>query len=281
MEVQAAARLVGEGLGHHREHRALAFGQRVRGELEQRDVVGAGDGLGVLEVDLVLAVRVLVVGLLHLHAGGLQRGAQVGEEAALARQALQVVGRLVQAVAVVERQPLAVHLLEQEELGLDARLQRPAALGQALGGAAQDLARAVVEGLAGHEAVAGHAGHARHPGQRGERAQVGPRVVLAARPGAGQGGAPDRRAGEARAVTHERAELVQRHPLALGRAVHVDELREQRVHALLAQGGLEGGDLVVGRGAGHWPSRRIQVVLSSVYLSNACSDLSRPLPLCL
>ena len=26
---------------------------------------------------------------------------------------------------------------------------------------------------------------------------------------------------------------------------------------------------------------RIQVVFSSVYLSNACSDLSRPLPLCL
>ena len=30
-----------------------------------------------------------------------------------------------------------------------------------------------------------------------------------------------------------------------------------------------------------WPSMRIQVVFSSVYLSNACNDLSRPLPLCL
>ena len=29
------------------------------------------------------------------------------------------------------------------------------------------------------------------------------------------------------------------------------------------------------------PSMRTQVVFSSVYLSNACSDLSRPLPLCL
>ena len=33
--------------------------------------------------------------------------------------------------------------------------------------------------------------------------------------------------------------------------------------------------------AAYCPSIRIQVVFNSVYLSNACSDLSRPLPLCL
>ena len=35
------------------------------------------------------------------------------------------------------------------------------------------------------------------------------------------------------------------------------------------------------RGDGHFHDRSIQVVLSSVYLSIACSDLSRPLPDCL
>ncbi len=87
---------------------------------------------------------------------------------------------------------------QQEELGLDAGVQGPAALGQARHLAAQHLARAGVEGFAGDEAVARRC--ARTPGIQGSGTRGAGRaaaVVLGARAHARQAGAGDRRAGKA------------------------------------------------------------------------------------
>jgi hypothetical protein len=125
---------------------------------------------------------------------------------------------------------------QQEELGLDAGAQVPAALGQPRHGAAQHLARAGVEGLAVDEAVADDARHAGHPGQGApcwrRRARSTP---SAARCAAGR--CPDRRAGKTGAVASTSSQLRQRHQLALGHAVQVGELHEQRVHAGRGQAG--------------------------------------------
>ncbi len=235
MEVQAAARLVRKGLGHHREDHAALFGQRLGGQLEEHQVVGAGQALVEGEVDLVLAVRVLMVQLQHVQPASRQRLVQGMQETGLARQRLQVVGGLVQPVAIVGRAPLAAFFLQQEELGLDAGFQHPAAFGQAHSGPLKHLARAAVEGLAIDIAAAHRAGIAGHPRHGLDALGIGPRVVLGPCPGARQARAPDRRSGEAGAGLDQLVQLAQGQVLALGHAVQVGELGEQGVHALRGQ----------------------------------------------
>ena len=66
--------------------------------------------------------------------------------------------------------------------------------------------------------------------------------------------------------------------------MHIGELHQQGVHPGRGQALLQGAELVIARWQGVQPAQasiRSQVVFSSVYLSSACRDLSRPLPLCL
>ena len=55
-----------KGLGIIENTMPCCFGQRLRGQLEQHQVVGTGQRLVEAEVQLVLAVRVLVVDLQHV-----------------------------------------------------------------------------------------------------------------------------------------------------------------------------------------------------------------------
>ena len=108
----------------------MAFGECVRGLLEQHKRISAGERVSVHEVDLVLAVRVFVVGLEHVKPAGAQAVGKLCQEGVLARQALQVVGGLVEPILCVGRGVAVSCAAEQKELGLDAGLQAPAALGE-------------------------------------------------------------------------------------------------------------------------------------------------------
>ena len=231
VKVQPAAGLIGKGLGHQREHHAAGVGQGLRRQLEQHQVVGAGQRLVIGEVHLVLTVRVFVVELQYVQAASGERLAQLMQETGLSGQRLQVVAWLVQAVGLIGRHPIAVLPAQQEELGLQAGAQHPPTLSQAGRGALEHLPRTGVEGLAIDEAVAHDARHPRHPGYRLHGGGVAPGVVLRAQPRARQAGAPDGRAGKARPVAQHVLQMGQRHELALGAPVHVGELHEQGVHA--------------------------------------------------
>ena len=213
----------------------VLLGQRLRGQLEQHQVVGAGQRVVVAEVELVLAVRVFVVDLERRRAR--RRSApsrSCVQEVALARQALQVVGRLVEPVAVHRpargRWPSR---LQQEELGLDAGPQRPAALGQAA-----IWRRSTWRGQASKGSPATKPSHddarvARHPRQGARGAGVAAAVVLGARARCAAGRCPrstGRQSPRHRAAP--RRAWASGTQLALGHAVQVGELREQRVHAL-------------------------------------------------
>ena len=210
----------------------MLLGNGVRGLLEQHQVVGTLQRAGMAEVHFELAVCIFMVELQHVEPAGRQRFMQRPQERRLARQALQVVAGFVEAVASVERQPLRALAAQQKELGLNTGLQRPAALGEPRHGTLQYLARAGVERGAIDEAVAHDACVAGHPGQGLQGAGVAARVVLGACAAAAQAGAGDARAGEARARSQHLGQVFERHPLALGHAVHIGELDQQRVNAL-------------------------------------------------
>ena len=239
MEVHAAAGLVGKGLGHHREHHALRLSQRMRGLLEQHQVIGAGQRIAETEVQLELTVGVPVVDLQHVQAAGFQRLLQRLQVGTLARQALQVVAGFVQPIKIVGRHPTACDLLEQEELGLDPGVQVPAFGFEPGHLAPQHLAGTGVERLAGDKAIAHHAGVTRQPGQGGDGAGGAAGPVLAARAATRQAGAGNRRTREADALGQQVIQVRQRHVFASRHAVDVGELGNQRVHALVGQTFLE------------------------------------------
>ena len=114
--VHRRAGQVGERLGH--EGRVHALGQRhLPDDVPQRhDVVGHRQGVGVAQVDLLLAGRDLVVAELHRDAHGLQR-----ED----RLAAEVVGDVVRGqvevaagVGRLGRRAVGRQVLQQEELDL-------------------------------------------------------------------------------------------------------------------------------------------------------------------
>ena len=119
---------------------------------------------------------------------------------------------------------------EQKKLGFDADIERPAAIGEARQHALQSLARAAFERLAGHITVADHTRGVGLPGQHLRRGQHAAAIKLRARAMARQTGAPDRRAGEARARIDEIVQMRERQQLALGDAMQIGELREQIAH---------------------------------------------------
>ena len=245
----------------------MAFGECVRGLLEQHQRISAGERVSVHEVDLVLAVRVFVVGLEHVEPAAAQALGQLGQKGVLAWQALQVVRRFGQAVLRIGRFDAVRAPTQQEELGFDAGLHVPATLGEPRDLAPQHLARASLEGLAGHETVADDAGVTGHPRQSAGRERIAAAVVLGARAHARQAGAGDRRPRKTSAGAQHRAQVPERHQLAFGHAVNVGELRDQRVHALGGQRFLQALNVVVAdlahASAARIPARSISIASSN------------------
>ena len=115
------------------------------------------------------------------------RATQGVQEAEPARQDLQVVGLGLSSASKASAATARAVTAQQEELGLDAQLQRQAAFGQPYGsGAAPGAGRRRKAGR--RRSRRPPARHARHPGQGLQRAQVATGVELAARPGARQAG---------------------------------------------------------------------------------------------
>ena len=205
-------------LGHERRVQAVLLGDRLEGELEGHRVVGRLEGVGVLEVDLVLAGGDLVVGRLDPDPERLE-----GVHHVLA-DLLGEVGREVEVAGEVvrERGDLAVVVApEEEELELGAHVDDVAELLGALDLPAQDEPRVADERLAARrEDVADHPGGAARavaalPRDLREGAHVRHQVLVAL---GDPGEALDRRPVEPGPVLHRALELVDRDRDGLDRA---------------------------------------------------------------
>ena len=136
--MHAAAGILRERLGHERGVDALLDRDLLHDGAEGHDVVGGGEGVGVPQVDLVLAGAGLVVAELH-------RDAQVFEHAH--RAAPEVVrraaGNVVEVAGRVDRlRPVFAVLrrAKQVELDLGVRVERESAIGCALERALEHVA---------------------------------------------------------------------------------------------------------------------------------------------
>ena len=157
-------------LGHERRVQAVLLGDRLERELEGDRVVGGLERVGVLEVDLVLAGRDLVVGGLDADPERLERVDHVLADL------LGEVGREVEVAGLVVRQrrdPAVLAAAEQEELELRAGVDDVAELARPLDLAAEHVPRVAGERLAARrEHVADDAGRA---ARRPSRAATGSR----------------------------------------------------------------------------------------------------------
>ena len=199
---------------------------------EHHHAVGHGQGVGVAEVELVLAVAALVVEGVHVPAELVQVGDHGVEERVGEHGRLQVVapGRLVVQVGGDERPPAAVDLAQHVHLGLDAHLGGVAHGRRRLHLAAQHPAGVVAVGLAVEVQIGRGQGVPGVPGQHGEAVQVGDADALVlvgpelAHPLQGPDGV------ELGAGGHG-LEMVDGHALGLGDAVQVGVGPEHVPHA--------------------------------------------------
>ena len=233
--MQAVAGDVAERLGHERRRHAGVVGEHVDHVPEEDRPVGRGDGVGVVEVALELAVAVLVVvGVVAppelVHVPGQRR-----EEVPHPGQALDLVTGLGRAVERVGDLQAAVGgAAQQRVLGLDPGLEDPAALlAHLLEQPLQDDARGVGPGLAVDLRIAVQHSDARlprHPGVGrgvGEHREVGVGRALADVTGG--------EAREARAAVHQHVQARPRYRLRARLAVHVDEHRQEELDAVLVR----------------------------------------------
>ena len=232
MEVAAVAGEVAERLRHERRDHAALLRERLDHVAEEDRPVRGRERVGVVEVLLELAVRVLVVVGVVVPAVVGHVARDLRHEVEVAREAAHVVAGLVEAVERVGQLDLAVlALAHQEVLELGADHELVAELARAVELVAQDRARAVGPLLALHVDVAGEPRHARLPPQRREAAhvrhggEVGVVRELADRAG--------REPGEAGAVLHQPVEVARGHELRVRLAVHVHELREQELDVVV------------------------------------------------
>jgi hypothetical protein len=132
-------------LGHERDRHALLGGDLLGGVLVDRVRVGSGERALVGEVDLVLAEVALALGVLDREARAGHLAPDAADQRLHARRAehgvvdVVEVRRLEAVVALVER--LLVGVAKHDELELGRRERHPAALGEPVELAAQDLAR--------------------------------------------------------------------------------------------------------------------------------------------
>ena len=127
--VHAAAVDAEHRLGHEGGVQAVLLRQRLDGQLEGHDVVGGGQRVGVLEIDLVLSSRDLVMGGLDFKAHLLKRHADfaAGALAVIERAQVKIAGFVAR---LGGRAPRIVGL-EEEKLALGADVEGIAQLGRA------------------------------------------------------------------------------------------------------------------------------------------------------
>jgi hypothetical protein len=172
--VHARAGVVGEGLGHEGGPHALLHRHFLHHQAERHDVVGRGQGVGVAQVNLLLARRTFVVAVLHADAHRFEHRDRHPPEVAPGCAAC---GR-VAAVADGDRDAADLRAVaQQEELDLRVRVAREAHLG-GLAQVALEHPSGIGVGRAtvGEQDVAKHPGHAgilAPPGQQLERRRVG------------------------------------------------------------------------------------------------------------
>ncbi len=129
VEMQAAARRSGKGLGHAAEHRTVLRGHRVRRLFEQHEAVGRSQRVVKAVVDFILATSVFMVDLLQVKTQRHQRAAHGFQKILVAHNRADVVRGFVQSVVRIGALPLCVRRccgLQQKELGLNAHPQLPA-----------------------------------------------------------------------------------------------------------------------------------------------------------
>ena len=156
----------------------LELGQFLDHQLGGHQVVGHGQGIGVLEVDFVLAGRALVVRVLD-------RDAHLSEveDSVAAEVGGRITGELVE-IAVEVQQFRSGGVLQVEEFQFRAHVVGEPQFSGFVQVALEDLARVSDEGLAtGLPDIAEHAGHGiltGTPGQQRKRLgiRVGPHVAL-------------------------------------------------------------------------------------------------------
>ena len=169
-----------DGLGHEGGMKSVLLGQRLNGQLEGHDVIGGGQSLGVLEVDLMLTGGHLVVGSLDFEAHLFQRHADFPASAFAVIQRAQI---KVTGFVVGGGGGLALFIrLEQEELALRAYVEAVAHISRLLQHPLQRAPGIAHERRAvGIVHIADQAGHLAllgPPGQYGESIQIRTQVLV-------------------------------------------------------------------------------------------------------
>ena len=216
---------------------------------EEDEAVGHGERVGIGEIDLELADRILVVEGIDVPAEPVHRFDQIADPVEIVQQARDVIGRLVEMrLAADRRQPVRLGLAKDEELDLGAEIHAVAHLRGARPDTVEDVAAARLERRAPALQVGGEPGDVGLPGQD------------QARPGIGMGGdlllvdllrhPVERRPGEQLGAAHHLVEMRHRHHLGLGCAVHVGVARQQEADPALDQLRLQRGGIhrPLGRG---------------------------------
>ena len=221
-------------LGHERRVQPVLLRDRLQGELERDRIVRGLQRVGVLEIDLVLAGRDLVMSGLDPDAERLESVDHVLADL------LGKISREVEVARLVMRQRLdraVVAAPEEEELELRPGVHDIAELLRALDLAAEDAARVTDERLAIRgEHVADDPSRAPRPGSRlprdlAEGGHVRHQVLVAL---GDPGEALDRAAVEPRAVADRALELMDRDRDRLDEAEDVGELELDEADAPLA-----------------------------------------------
>ena len=232
MHVAAVAGQVRERLRHEGRDQPALLRHRLDHVAVEDRAVAAGQRVGRPPVLLELAVRVLVVGRVQPPAQLVDVLDHLGDEVEAPRQRADVVAGLLERVELVGDLDAAVlGLADEEVLELVADLELVARVLAALHLMPEDRARAVGVLLALDRDVRGEPADVRLPGQLRERARVGHRdhvrVVRLLADVAG------REPGEPGSVGEQVVQLLGRDQLRARPRVHVDEVREQELDAVV------------------------------------------------
>ena len=173
VEVGAIAGLVGKGLGHHGRQQAF-FARVVLGHVaEEGQPVAGGQRVGILEVELELAMRIFMVKGIQVPAQAIDGRGHLVEPAEAVGEAAHVVAGLGELVLGVRHRQLAgLVLLEQEDLALDAQVQSIPQLGRLGQLVLQRHARVERIGLALEVVVRGDPRNFRLPRQLDQATEV-------------------------------------------------------------------------------------------------------------
>ena len=181
IDVEAAARLVGKGLGHKAGKQAVAGRNGFDRALESIQIIGGFQRRGVAEADFVLAVAALMVAVLGVQAHLLDGKADLPADvlALVQRRNVKIAAHIQRdagGVAVLVR-------LKQIELALAAHIAGQAHGAGALDDGLQVAAAVALERFAvGQRDIAVHTDDAalgRPPGQHGGGVRVGPEHQVA------------------------------------------------------------------------------------------------------